>query len=59
MAVACVPKHISAAVRFSRKLVHIYRIRLHMFIHNKTRKQSLRYAFCTQGIYLLKATCDE
>lgn len=61
MAVASVslPMHISAAVRFSRKLAHIYRIRLHKFIHNETRKQSLRHAFCTQGTYLLKATCDE
>jgi len=59
MAVACVPMNISAAARFSWKLAHTYRIRLHMFIHNKIRKQSLRHAFCTQGIYLLKATCDE
>jgi len=59
MAVACVPMNNSAAARFSRKLVHIHRIRLHMFIHNKIRKQSLRHAFCTQGIYLLKAMYDE
>jgi len=59
MAVACVPTNISAAARFSRKPVHIYRIRLHTFIYNKIRKQNLRHAFCTQGIYSLKATCDE